>query len=364
MAHVISDTNIGGAGRSLLNFLECFNREELDIHVLVPGKAKLAPEIERLEVATIQVNGLSDRSMDISAVRGLVKIFGTLRPDIVHTHAALSARIAARLAGMKVVHTRHSAFDQPPRMKAFPRKQLNGWINRMFSDRVISVSPAATANLTDTGTDPNRITLIYNGVQPPPRMPEHERQELRRSLGFSPDDFVAAIIARLSPEKGHDTLLDAAKLTAGQGIKFAVAGTGETETHLRRRIKNENIINVEMLGFRCDVWRIENIMDVQINASIGAEATSLSLLEGMSLGIPAVVSDSAGNPYVVRHGLSGLVVKAGDSAALAQALCGIRDDEKLRQTLSEGALLEFEQRFTAQRMTTEITNIYKGLVKL
>jgi len=364
VVHVISDTNIGGAGRSLLNLLEYLDRETFDVHVIVPQGALLTSEIERLGIEYTQVQGMSDRSFSFGAIRGFVKLFRELKPDVVHTHAALSARVAAKLVGAKIVHTRHSAFDQPDKMKAFPRKQVNGLVNRTFGDCIISVSPAATANLVDTGTEPRQITLIYNGVKPPPRLTEPERNGLRVQMGFAPDDFVAAIIARLSPEKGHDCLLDAAKLTVQDGIKFAVAGAGEMEEHLRRRIENENIGNVVLLGFLKDVWQLENIMDVQVNASIGAEATSLSLLEGMCLGIPAVVSNSAGNPYVVRDGVSGFVVKAGDAEALAQALRRIKNDEQLRQELSNGAFCEFEQRFTAERMTEETEKLYKGLVKI
>jgi len=247
-------------------------------------------------------------------------------------------------------------------MKTFPRKQLNRLVNSIFSDRIVSVSPAATANLTDTGTNPDRITLIYNGVKRPPRLVPVERDELRARLGFAPTDFVAAIIARLSSEKGHDCLLDAAKLPACAGIKFAVAGSGETERHIRRRISEEGIDNAVMLGFVKDVWQLENIMDVQINASIGAEATSLSLLEGMALGIPAVVSDSGGNPYVVESGVSGLVVKAGNGDALAHAVRRLKDDAQLYKALSDGALSAYERRFTAERMTEKITNVYRKLV--
>ena len=364
ITHVISDTNIGGAGRCLLNLLECFDYEAFDVQVLVPQGALLVPEIERLGVECIQVQGMSDKSFSVGAIRGFCKLFRELQPDIVHTHAALSARIAAKLVGAKIVHTRHSAFDQPQKMKEFPRRQINGFINRTFGDCIISVSPAATANLVDTGTDPRMITLIYNGVKPPPRLAESERNELRARMGFAPDDFVAAIIARLSPEKGHDCVLDAAKLVAGDGIKFAIAGSGVMDEHIRRRIEEEGITNVRMLGFLQDVWQLENIMDVQVNASIGAEATSLSLLEGMSLEIPAVVSDSSGNPYVVHDGVSGLVVKAGSAAELAQALRQIKEDAELRRMLSSGALSEYEQRFTAERMTQETMNVYKRLVRV
>ena len=45
---------------------------------------------------------------------------------------------------------------------------------------------------------------------------------------------------------------------------------------------------------------------------------SLALLEGMSLGIPAVVSDFGGNPGVIKNGQNGYIVPKQNSKALAE----------------------------------------------
>ena len=63
-----------------------------------------------------------------------------------------------------------------------------------------------------------------------------------------------------------------------------------------------------------------NVLDVQLNASWGTEATSMALLEGMSLGLPTVASDYGGNPWVVRDGETGLIFPRRDPAALAGAM--------------------------------------------
>ena len=73
-------------------------------------------------------------------------------------------------------------------------------------------------------------------------------------------------------------------------------------------------------GFISDVDKLMSITDVQANASFGTEATSLALLEGMSLGIPAVVSDFGGNPGVIKNGQNGYIVPKQNSKALADIL--------------------------------------------
>lgn len=85
--------------------------------------------------------------------------------------------------------------------------------------------------------------------------------------------------------------------------------------------------NLCFAGFVEDVTPLMNITDIQVNASYGTEATSLSLLEGMSLGIPAVVSDFGGNPGVITDGENGLITPQKDADALADALIRLCGDE-------------------------------------
>jgi glycosyltransferase involved in cell wall biosynthesis len=70
-----------------------------------------------------------------------------------------------------------------------------------------------------------------------------------------------------------------------------------------------------------EIYKIENIMDLQINASYGTEATSLSLLEGMCLGVPAVVSDFGGNPYVIEDGKTAFFSKSGTQMPWRKRFC-------------------------------------------
>ena len=101
-----------------------------------------------------------------------------------------------------------------------------------------------------------------------------------------------------------------------------------------------------------------SITDIQANASYGTEATSLALLEGMSLGIPAVVSDFGGNPGVIKNGENGFVVPQCDSHSLADKIQLLLDDEQLYREMSEKSLKIFSQAFTAKAMTKQTEKIY------
>ena len=124
---VSTDTNIGGAGKCLLILLKEFDRTKFDVSLVLPKNSKLAPLVKELGVRIIEVDGMADKYLDFSAVSELKQLFDKEKPDLVHTHASMSARIAAKLAGVKVVYTRHSVFPPSKRISKGIGKKINGF---------------------------------------------------------------------------------------------------------------------------------------------------------------------------------------------------------------------------------------------
>ena len=320
---VSSDTNIGGAGKCLLTLLENFDYNTFDVKVVLPKNSLLKPHIDKMNIPVIEVDGIADKSLDFAAVKELRMIFKRERPDIVHTHASMSARIAAKQAGAKVVYTRHSVFEPSKKISRGIGKVINGMINNHYADSIIAVAEAAKDNLTDTGVKESKIKVILNGVDGLTPVSTDEKRIIKERFNL-PDGYKAvSIVARLEDIKGHDYFIEAADRLLQKGIKarFYIAGTGSYEKHLKEKVKSMNRQEqIIFTGFISDVDKLMSITDVQANASFGTEATSLALLEGMSLGIPAVVSDFGGNPGVIKNGQNGYIVPKQNSKALADNL--------------------------------------------
>jgi len=349
----------------LLAYLNRRSKAEFDVSVIVPEGSLLIPELMKTGVKLYPIQNIANRSFHRRAVSGLLRIFKEMRPDIVHTHAAFSARVAAKMYGKcKIVHTRHSVFDQAERKKRFPMKQILGFANNFFSHVIIAVSPAAKVNIVETGTKPDKITVVYNGVEPLEPITPDERDFERARWGLSPDDFVCSIVARLEPEKGHDYILQAAKRFKEElpQVRILIAGTGSQESRLRSEAEEAELSNVVFAGFVDDVRILYGISDVSLNASYGTEATSLALLESMSLGVPAVVSDFGGNPFVVSDGIDGLLFQKNSSNGLFNAVAELYQDRELYNNMSVNAYGKFMERFTAQAMAVGIEGVYRGLL--
>jgi len=361
---VCSDTNIGGAGKCILTYLKHCNKEKLDIAVVLPKDSLLKPNVKALGFKVFEIDAMADKSLDAKAIKKLLAVFKEFKPDIVHTHASMSARIAARLFGAKIVYTRHSVFPPSPKLTHGIGKFFCGLANNSTADKIIAVAEAAKENICDIGVNEDKIDVILNGVEPLRKYSPEELAAAKKEFGVPEDCKCTAIVARLNEVKGHKYFVEAAKILKDRGVKarFLIAGTGDMAEPIRKQIIQNNLEDyVIMLGFLTNVEPLMNIIDVQANCSFGTEATSLSLLEGMSLGKPAVVSDFGGNPGVIKDGKNGYVVPTHDSALLADKLQKLFEDEALYNELSSGSSQIFNSTFTAAVYAENIDNIYLSL---
>ena len=365
--NIISDTNIGGAGRVILNYLNYTDRNQFETLVAVPRGSLLKEPLEQAGAKVYEVDGMADRSYHKDDVKLLKELIRRVKPDLVHTHGSFSGRIAARRCHVPVVYSRHSAFPVSAKLRYPPGRWVNKLVNEHYADRIIAVSPATRDNLTDGGISPKKITVVMNGVAPVERTAPEERASLRESLGISRETVVFGILARIEDYKGHLYLVEAARLLKERGVtgfRVLIAGTGSFEGEVARAVKEMGVEDVvTMLGFRSDVAGVLSALDVQLNASYGTEATSLALLEGMSLGLPTVASDYGGNPWVIKDGEEGFLFPSRDAAALADAMERLIKDPGLRRDMGRRALERFEREFTGAVFARNTEKIYLDILK-
>lgn len=359
--NILTDSNVGGAGRCLINYLKYCDRSRYAVKVVLPRHSALRDEVLELDVPVIEADGIAERSFSLGAIGTLKRIIRAEKPDIVHTHGSLSGRIAARQCHAKVIYTRHSAFPVPGYLKKGPGHVLNGALNSHYADAVIAVSPATAQNLMDSGVPKKKITVMMNGVEPLQRSTEAQCRDMRQRLGVPEGVFIAGILARLEPYKGHMLLLDAAEelMDEGREFRILIGGSGSAEADILSGIQSRGLTEkVLFLGFVERVSEILSILDVQLNCSYGTEASSISLIEGMSLGLATVASDYGGNPWQVEDGVTGLLFESGSSRGLAQCLRRLMDDPAALARMGRDARKTYETRFTGEIFAKHIEAVY------
>lgn len=358
MFHVLTDRNIGGAGRWLLNYLKYHNRKRFDVWVVLPEDSALYPAVSALDVAVIPMKDMEDKSFDKKAKAALYQLFKEEKPDIVHTHASLTARMAAKKAKVpQIINTKHCMESAPGPL---PKKIIRRWVNKRYSHTIIAVSKAVKQSMIAGGTDPKQIITIYNGIDGIEPISGEERNKILLSYGGNPQKKAIGIVARLEEVKDHETFLLAAKeaLKHRKDLDFYIIGDGSLRGPLEKRAAALGMKDcVIFTGFVQDVEKIESALDLNVITS-KQEALCLSVIESMSAGVPAIGTDSGGVNEVIRHGENGYLVSVGDWKGLSERMIEVLADEDNYLRLAMNARAWAKANFTAQKMTIKIERLY------
>lgn len=274
--------------------------------------------------------------------------------DVVHGHSrrsALYSATAGRLAHCGSVATVHS---------------LQTWKGFARNDRVIAVSNAVSGYLREQGLPDARVTRIYNGVDAVPMTEPSDRTQAREQLGIADDTIAVAMVGRMVEHKGHDLLMRALSRLGDQRqrIKLYLFGqpSGSWVQELWQMAEMLDIREqVFMPGYQQDVIPHLRGMDVFVQPS-RTEALSLSLLEAMSVGLPAVAARTGGMPEVIQHGRNGLLFAADDATDLAVQLQRLLDPEERRRMAEQGRKTQAAQ-FATRPMVDATVALYRNVLQ-
>jgi glycosyltransferase involved in cell wall biosynthesis len=298
---------------------------------------------------------------DFAVSRRLAREAAARRLDVIHAHqytpffyAALAkpfVRPAPRL--ILTEHGRHY-----PDVVSPPRRAFNRLILDRLADEVNAcVGFSARALCRVDGFRGHRIEVIDNGIEVDRYGPAADRAGLRARLGLDPARRSVVHVARHHPVKDQATLLRgfAGVATDVPDVDLLLAGDGPLRGDLEALAGSLGVADrVRFLGVRRDVPDLLRAADVFALTSV-SEAASLTLLEAMATGLPAVVTAVGGNPDVVRAGVDGLLFPRGDAAGCAAALRRVLTEPGLAATLGANARRRAREKY---RLETTIERYY------
>lgn len=366
VTHILTDSNIGGAGRLLRYQLEKADRERFEYSVILPEDAALIPEIEALGIPVVTVYGIADRSTAPEMKGILTEKIKSLAPDILHTHSSRTGRFAGVAAGVpKIILSKHCSDMPPAQLMKFPYKQMlvREWKKTLHG--AIATDDSAADSIAAEALSHDKITVIYNGAPALRVLSDEEKSALKAELGIPEKSFVVGIFARIEPVKDHDKFLDIATECIERGLDdvyFLIVGDGSKRDYVEDYIEeSEYGDRIKVTGFVPDIAPLMNICDVNVNCSVGTETSNLALIEGMSLGIVPVVSDLPGNERIAEG--CGIVCDRNDYEEFADAIESLyRDREKLC-ALSGAAKEKYLAKYTSERYAREVEEYYLQLMK-
>lgn len=224
-------------------------------------------------------------------------------------------------------------------------------INRLLGTwwRMVDVYIALTKfgrdKFVEGGLPPDRIMIKPNFVHPDP--------------GAGTGDGFALFVGRLSAEKGVETLLAAWRRVGGR-IKLQIVGDGP----LRPRVEDaaREIDGVEYLGWqpRAGVTELMGQAEFLILPSEWYEGQPRVAVEAFARGTPVIAADLGAMREVIRHKVTGLLFRRGDSNDLAERVEWLHAQDEARARMRERARTEFEVLYTADKNYEMLMQVYEA----
>jgi len=362
LLHIVRNLHDGGMERVVADLARVVDPAAFDMHVMTLGRFGRFARDVGFQTTLHHAPRMTKLSLLWPAA--LAAAVRRIRPDIVHTHSGNWYKVAraARLAGVPLVYTDHG--------RQHPDPWLNRWLDQRaarLTRQVVAVSGALRDYLvTRLRLPPEQVRVITNGVDIArlDAPPAAARRPVAAG-GRGGDGVVFGTLGRMERVKGYDVLLAALAQwpTDAPRATVLIAGDGSQRASLEALARRLGLgERVRFVGWVEDTARFYPQLDVFVLSS-RSEGTSISLLEAMALGCPAVVTSVGGNAEVLGDELREWLVPAGDPTALAEKMAAVARSAELRSRLGAAARARIEAAYDVSRTAAEDAALYRSLVE-
>ncbi len=304
-------------------------------------------------------------SFDLQAVSKTRELIARTKPKLVIVHdyrALVIALLAKRGTRIPLLAVAHGWTSQSFKVRVY--EYIESKLLR-FADAVAAVSKPRYAELGRLGIAPGKIHLIENGVSVPDSIQRSRNNEFRRELGLDDHHVVIGSVGRLSVEKGHRVLIEAAERLREScpQARFVLIGDGPLKQVLKSQAAAHGVGELFLFpGWRSDMASVYRGIDIFALPSF-TEGLPMALLEAMSYSVPSVASSVGGCVDVIETGSSGFLCRPGDSAALADHLARLIADSELRRKIGDAGYQRIQDRYSLERYVKQFDDLYSGLIE-
>ncbi len=357
--HIIHSLEVGGAERLVVDFARQTDRDLFNVSICcLDGIGVLGEELKADGFSVISLG--RKPGVDWNLIVRLRRFLKERKIDIIHAHQYSSFFYAALAKNFSkkpcIIFTEHGRFY--PDRRRLKRVLFDPFLSG-FASEIISIAEATKEAMARYDNFPReKIKVIYNGVVF--KTGDVNRTTKRQELNIAPDDFVLATAARLDPIKNHDMLIRTMKRVSGirPDCKLIIAGDGPEYDRLSGEIKKNGLTGVvRLLGQRDNVAGIFLASDLFLLSSL-SEGHSVTLLEAMNAGLPAVVTNVGGNPEILKDGVTGFLVDSNDDKAMAEKILELYQNRSLAKRLGNAAKERARTLFSFERMMSQYKELY------
>ncbi|MFN7088702.1 MAG: glycosyltransferase, partial [Candidatus Paceibacteria bacterium] len=321
-----------------------------------------------------------------SNVREVRRFLDELKPDIIHLQdpAVLSRMIQkeAKRRGIPVIIHHHFSmefvlayFKRMRFFHIFVRAFIEHRVHKLYNQCEIIITPTEFVKhgLAKWGVK-TPIVAISNGIELSRFHPGDPGKEFFERFGISQEDKIVLYLGRLDKDKNIFTLIKAIPLILekaeakipNESIKFVFVGEGTERKKLQAKINRYPWCNlVKFLGFIPyedeAVPKIYQASDLYWTAST-IETQSLTTLEAMATGLPAVAANAGALPEIVHENQNGFLIEPYNAEGFAEAVVQILSNPELSLKFSKRSI-EIASEHDIKKSFSRICQIYEEIIK-
>ncbi|MFN0136498.1 MAG: glycosyltransferase, partial [Phycisphaerae bacterium] len=249
------------------------------------SRGPVSEQLDRDDFRTFACDAVSSRPF--RALAALRQHIRAIQPDLIHatlTHANVAARIVGRQLKIPVVTaTATIELDRPWHLR------LERWTARCDAAHVVQSETVRAHVIRTLGRDAGRVFVVPPNIE---RLDPVDRATARRAIGIADEQFLIAWAGRFDPVKRTELIIDIAA-HAPAHWRFVLAGDGPLLVSARQRAAAAGIADrVQLPGWLPNLGQLFSAADLLVFPS-RTEGVPNALLQAMSLGVPAIVSDIA-----------------------------------------------------------------------
>jgi glycosyltransferase involved in cell wall biosynthesis len=368
--HLLATGMHGGAATAALTLARLQQQWE-EVAFALPRRHSLDQEVVDLENAGVRVMPLDLKfQRRPSGWRAYLRSLRSGRFDVAHVHlpdptTGVWPAIGARMAGIPlVVAHEHLPMASSPDQWTW-KQRLGRKIMQRTVNRFLAVTGYSAQYLQHyCGISESSISVLHLGVDRMAFDTAPDREMARRALSIEESASVICIVGNLIDErKGHLVLFQAVREIHREipSTCLLVVGGGTREAEYQQLAEDYDIS-----GFCRFVGQVAHadVPNYVVASNVLAvpsleEAFGLVALEAMTLGVPPVASAVGGLLDIVEDGVTGLLVPAGDSDALTDALLRLLSDTELATAMGVAAKQAVTDHWDANHLAKTQLGLYR-----
>ena len=294
------------------------------------------------------------------------------RRDIHIIHCQLSKDIATLVPAMRLSGRRIPVLLSKRVGSYVNKKDLFHKFTYSHVDRVLAISEVIHKNVLDTTpVTPDRVLTLHDAIDTDLFSPGRaNRAKTRKEFSFADDTVVIGFVGRFSPGKGHEELLEAARLLSVKYPHIHFLIVGEASRGEERYAQKIHTLShsmglddlVTFAGYRKDIPDVMSAFDIFAFPS-HAESFGVVLIEAMAMERPVVSTNCDGVLDIVVDGQTGLYVNRRNAHELAEALARLIEDPSLRESMGKAGRCRVVELFDQGKQMERIEEIYLQLLE-